>query len=172
MDQKKISAKNCIMQALIRLMREKPFDQINVSEICKAAGYNRITYYRNFSSKEDILRTMLDDIAVEFQSNMELHRGEHFAASAARMFQIIQRYAEELTLLHEAHMDFALMETLDRAFHHTIPDESKEHAAFYRAFQSGGYYYVILRWISAGMEESPEQMGQILADVVEGSTIY
>lgn len=172
MDQDRVSARDCITQALIRLMREKPFDEINVSEICKAAGYNRITYYRNFSSKEDILRSMLDGIALEFQSKMELHRGEHFATSAARMFAIIKKHSGALLLLHQAHMDFAVMETLDKAFHHTIPDGSREDAGYYRAFQSGGYFYVITQWLLSGMKESPKKMGQILADVVENSTIY
>ncbi len=172
MDQTKVSARECITQALIRLMKEKPYEEINVSEICKAAGYNRITYYRNFSSKEDVLQSLLDGIALEFQSKMELHRGEYFASSAARMFTIIKKYAEPLTLLHRAHMDYALMETLDKAFHHTIPDGSREDAGYYRAFQSGGYFYVITKWLLSGMKESPRKMGQVLADAVEGSTIY
>lgn len=172
MEQKPVTAKDCITEALIRLMKEKPYEEINISEICSLAGYNRITYYRNFESKEAILRYMLEGIAHEFQSNMDLHRGEYFASSAARMFSIIGKYAEPLLLLHNARMDYALMETLDKAFHHTIPDSSRNKAEYYRAFQSGGYYYVILRWLQSGQKEPPEEMGAILAKVVEESTIY
>ena len=88
------------------------------------------------------------------------------------MFAIIKKHSGALLLLHQAHMDFAVMETLDKAFHHTIPDGSREDAGYYRAFQSGGYFYVITQWLLSGMKESPKKMGQILADVVENSTIY
>lgn len=172
MEESRVNAKDCLAQALVRLMKEKPYEAINVAEICRVAGYNRITYYRHFDSKEDILRYLLDAIAEEFQSKMELHRGEHFAESAARMFTVIKNHADTLMLLHQARMDFELLELLDRAFHHTIPDDSRENARYYRAFQSGGYHFVITQWMLAGMQESPKEMGQILADVVENSTIY
>ena len=43
--------KECLSDALIRLMREKPFDKISINEMSKEAGFNRSTWFRNFTNK-------------------------------------------------------------------------------------------------------------------------
>lgn len=45
--------------ALIQLMTKKPFSQISISEIVKAAGVSRSSFYRNFESKEQILTSYI-----------------------------------------------------------------------------------------------------------------
>lgn len=44
--------KECLSDALIRLMREKPFDKISINEMAKEAGVNRSTWFRNFTTPE------------------------------------------------------------------------------------------------------------------------
>ena len=47
--------KECLSDALIRLMREKPFDKISINEMAEEAGVNRSTWFRNFTSKNEVL---------------------------------------------------------------------------------------------------------------------
>ena len=47
-------ARKCIATALSQLLKEKSFSSITVSELTKKAGVSSMTYYRNYSSKEDI----------------------------------------------------------------------------------------------------------------------
>ena len=65
MDKRKeanLHVKTSIINALIDLMKEKNFDAISVSEITARAGVSRVSYYRNFDSKEDILIGSLNDL--------------------------------------------------------------------------------------------------------------
>ena len=48
-----------ITDALLKLLREKPIEDISISELCELAGIGRASFYRNFNSKEDILRTYI-----------------------------------------------------------------------------------------------------------------
>ena len=41
--------------ALISLLKKKPFEFITVSEICKAAGVNRSTFYLHYETIDDLL---------------------------------------------------------------------------------------------------------------------
>ena len=69
MDKRKeanLHVKNSIVNALIDLMREKNFEAISVSEITARAGVSRVSYYRNFDSKEDILTGSLKDLMDRF----------------------------------------------------------------------------------------------------------
>lgn len=49
------SNKGKIVRTAIRLFNEKGYESVSVSEICKAAGTYRSSFYNVFSCKEDIL---------------------------------------------------------------------------------------------------------------------
>jgi len=50
-----------LRQALLRLLAEKPFDQITVRDICARADVHYATFFRHHAGKE----ALLDDIAAE-----------------------------------------------------------------------------------------------------------
>ena len=53
-------SRNWIVNALLHLMKEKTFYNISIKEICEKAGVSRLTYYRNFKNKEDIVTYYFD----------------------------------------------------------------------------------------------------------------
>lgn len=54
-ESQKIQSKSLVVQSLLYLMRKKSFHEIKITEICKKAGVSRLSYYRNFENKEDIV---------------------------------------------------------------------------------------------------------------------
>ena len=57
--------KECIFTALILLMEQQDYDKITITDITKKAGVSRMTYYRLYSSKEDILLQQFSKIIQE-----------------------------------------------------------------------------------------------------------
>ena len=61
--------------ALISLLKNKSFDYITVSEICKKAGVNRSTFYLHYENIGDLLdetmQYVLDDFFSHFTDNSE-----------------------------------------------------------------------------------------------------
>ena len=55
-------ARERIVAALTALMSEKDYAGITITEITQRADVSRMTYYRNYSSKEDILRKFMSDV--------------------------------------------------------------------------------------------------------------
>ena len=51
-----------IMEAAIRLFKEKGYESVSVNDICKAAGIARSTFYLNFAGKKDIIDMILNDV--------------------------------------------------------------------------------------------------------------
>ena len=47
--------KECLSDALIRLMRQKAFEKISISEIADTAGVGRATWFRNYNGKGEAL---------------------------------------------------------------------------------------------------------------------
>ena len=64
-------ARKCIAAALSQLLKEKSFSSITVSELTKKAGVSRMTYYRNYSSKEDIFEAYLEDALIFYDKDIQ-----------------------------------------------------------------------------------------------------
>ena len=47
--------KNALATSLKKLMREKPFEKISVSDICDDCGMNRKSFYYHFKDKYDLV---------------------------------------------------------------------------------------------------------------------
>lgn len=52
----KEKAKRFLESALLALMKEKPYEKISISEICASAFLSRASFYKHFSSKDELLR--------------------------------------------------------------------------------------------------------------------
>jgi AcrR family transcriptional regulator len=48
--------KECITTALLKMLKERDFSDITITDLVKRAGVSRISFYRNYESKEDVLR--------------------------------------------------------------------------------------------------------------------
>lgn len=59
-----------IADALLSLMKRKPFQQITVTEICEEAAIGRKTFYRNFELKEDVLDFYMDHLCLAFEKEI------------------------------------------------------------------------------------------------------
>ena len=55
MNSKKL-AKDYIIEALLQLLKKHSFEDITVTDIANKAGVTRVTFYRNFNSKEEIIK--------------------------------------------------------------------------------------------------------------------
>ena len=113
MDKRKeanLHVKNSIVNALIDLMREKNFEAISVSEITARAGVSRVSYYRNFDSKEDILTGSLKDLMDRFSEEINAIPGHTPTRRVmTAFFHVARENAAIFNLLHQAGMDLSLI---------------------------------------------------------------
>lgn len=61
-------ARECIVTALLQLIYEKPMSSITISELTKRAGVSRITFYRNYDSKEEIFISELKELVARYEA--------------------------------------------------------------------------------------------------------
>lgn len=59
-----------IRTALLELLAEKPYVDITVTDIVNRAGVARISYYRHFSSVNDVVDSIVDELASRFLQNV------------------------------------------------------------------------------------------------------
>lgn len=66
MDRRIEKTRKAIFEAFIRLLKKKDFESITVSEIADVADINRVTVYKHFSDKYDLLEQCIDHILSQF----------------------------------------------------------------------------------------------------------
>ena len=61
-----------IKRGMLSLIAEESFDQIQAEQIMKAAPVNKNTFYKYFSSKQDVLDSIREDMLLEMQGQIVL----------------------------------------------------------------------------------------------------
>ena len=61
-DLRVIKTKANLYRGLIDLMKDNPFEEIKVSDICNKSMINRSTFYDHFNDKYELLQSLIDDL--------------------------------------------------------------------------------------------------------------
>ena len=159
-----------MLDALIALMREKPFSQITISEIAARSQLDRRTFYRHFKTKEDVIVHRIRQLSKHFEPF--LHRQEPLRTEeiALHFFRICEANKDLLLLLYANKLMPLLLYELNTIFpeHHNYYHGSAGIYGPYDedyalAYHVGGFWNTLLRWIGDGMEKTPEELAKTVA---------
>ncbi len=155
---------NCIYEALIRLMKEMPFDKISVTALCQEAGVSRITYYRSYYRLEDVLLQHLTQCADRYLATFE----EDKQPSAEKiLFNFFSFWNEEeqefLKVIVEAGISSYLMNTFYDYFDNILELlHIEQDIPYMRSFAVGGLYKVLIDWVRNGFDASAQNMTELM----------
>jgi AcrR family transcriptional regulator len=153
-------SKVLITQALIRLLNEKPLTSISMTEIANEADVARMTLYRHFKIKEEIILyivvTKIDDLMKQMGDTSELKMYNLFLFR----FRILKE-SPFTNMLHECNQLgklFLIIRTHVmnklRLFSHLNYDP------FLLDFFLGGIDKVTETWIAEGMQTPSDEMAK------------
>ena len=160
-------AKECIATALFKLMKEKKYEDITITDIANTAGVSRVTYYRNFYSKDDIIIHYLDELGYQFQQETKhLHPATEPHACALSLFRYWLRYSDVLLCLYEARLGYMLLDHLNQPISQfAVTTREKYEACFF----VGSMHNMLVEWIKGGTKETPEEMADIVCNLLRRS---
>ncbi len=156
--------KECIADAILKLMREKPLEKITVDEISKLAGVGRATYFRHFKSKEEAIifkrkllwRRYCDEHGITV-------RNKFYIGNARAFFGFVYQNREDTILLYSVGKETLLFDyfrSIAEAPSHSSEERYRE------KFLIFGLMGLLDEWLLSGFKDSPEQMSQRLDKIV------
>lgn len=155
--------KECIADALLRLMKKKPFEAITIQEITDLADVGRVTYYRNFTSKEDVLIFKLGILCGNWAETIPPEERQDYNKLAVQFFVFIKSIQDVVLTLYQANLWFIF---LNFFYKYIGPQEGfTQKKMYHSAYVSYGLFGITNEWIKGGMKETPEQLGKILIDI-------
>lgn len=152
--------KDDIADAYVALLFLKNSDQISIRELAEKAGVSRMSYYRNFRTKEAILDYKLS------KALQKIYDGAHFMDPAKREpilleeFQYIADNRDFLRMINERGKISLLYKWWDFFAQKFLAEHDPTANPYEYAFYSGASINVIIRWIEGGLKESPKQMAE------------
>lgn len=93
------STKQNVVNSLLTLLEEKPMDDITISELTQLAGISRMTFYRNYSCKEDILSEHFKDVLAQYKKDMGEKHGQGNYYDKKNIVHCFEYFYEQRTFL-------------------------------------------------------------------------
>lgn len=160
--------KDCIFTALTLLMEQKDYHSITITDIANKAGVSRMTYYRTYDSKEDILIQYFNRISQELSS--EIHQFPDITPQQLihYFFTFFEDKSSLILNLKKANLFELMMNTFisnlknlyTDMLYHQSPDTSIDYHLHYHI---GGLFHALLHWVEDGQKETPEEMAVLIS---------
>ena len=153
-----------LLKAFVSLMQTENYSDITVTDITTAAGVSRMAYYRNYSAKDQILTTYLDEACAAIAHPMNDYlpvpkdATEYLVllfrrlAADARIFE----YNLGLALDH-AGLGNLFLESIVKNLRTAFPSETEAELRLL-SMNVGAFYGAYMQWSQEGQEELAVQI--------------
>lgn len=169
-DKRAIQSSELIYNGLLECIEKKPFDQITISDLQKASGIARSTFYRAFDNISDVLYWKCDTCFYEVLGKYrpKLFQGE--LDLARHYFQYWMNHSDILELLiqinrqdiiYACHMKNAKL--LQERFG-KIPGLHIKHGNYFMAIRTGFTISILTTWLTGGRKENADELVQIIEE--------
>lgn len=153
--------KECITTALLQMMKTMPYTQIAITDLVKKAGVSRVSFYRNFEGKKDVIEKKLLLLMQEWGKEFE-ELGD-ISAFSDSLIRHYYKHKDFYLLLYQQGLSDRIYETLRRA---CKLDESKANLERYgKSMFAGMLFGWVDEWMRQGMPESPDEITLLSAQM-------
>ena len=154
----------CIAESLLRLMEEKPFEKITITEIVKRASVSRMTFYKYYSAKLEVLSDYMYEIVNDYmeESRRRTDIGNfRDYKHICHCFTFFKQYSSFILILIHANMHAVIMNALnDYMDTYVLP--TSEFSRYELYYYAGALCNTYLKWIESGMNESPDEIAMMV----------
>ena len=151
------NAKIYLAEALIELMKTKDLKDIHVKDIVKRAGVSRMTYYRYFEDKEEILHSYMKNIMDEYlelekQTKHKFGTYEHILQN----LNFFKQYKDYALCLHKAGMGDLILECVNK---YVVKNEKHSFSLY---FYAGALFNTYMQWIFEDTKTPAEELAHMI----------
>lgn len=168
-----------MMDALLALMEQKPYPEIKVKEISDQARLARCTFYRYYTSKEELLLRCCRVRAGKLAERMRAENYYTFYGVSVAYFSFFVEERTFFDLLRKNDLLYFFLQCYDTLMFdvaRTVKQENHEKGVhdfsqktrFHFLYGMHGLWGMANHWLRNGCQESPEELAQyITAFLVE-----
>jgi len=153
--------KEQITETLIKLLNDKNIEDISIRDLCETAQVGRASFYRNYETKEDVLRSHAQKLMKEWTRSVESDPSADISNLFGSLFAHYKDNGQFYTILCRNGMADIILDTIKDKI--GITEDMKNSEAYSKAFLAYGIYGWVREWIDRGMKESAEEINTMLS---------
>ena len=165
-----IRSRKQITDALLKLMEKYPYEEISVKQIVLETDLVRKTFYRNYTSKDDVLRSHIRSILLGYFEIVNNAKGDVLTT----IFEFAVKNKKLLKLLDKNDMLYIVLQGMNEFILSVKAKQNLELNPFAKLFEgldsdylislnTGGIWNVISLWVRRGMKDDPEDVKHTIA---------
>lgn len=178
-DRRILKTKRAIYEALVELMQKKKLNSITVTELAAAANINRKTFYTYYSTVNDVLDEVINELISSLKDLMYAMSEDYNMLSPQTLFAFLNTIMSDVDIvralftsdngnmlfnkLQKALQETLLKELIDNDIKMNIPPEQYP---LISSFVAGGLIYVYYEWITNPNGTSLDEMARTLTTLI------
>ncbi len=176
-NQRIVITKRMLKESMLKILKEKELDTINVTELCREAGVNRATFYRHYEIPRDVLMEIQRDLYRELRQQVKMPKStDEIRPVIEKLCYYLDDHLELLRILIRSNSDtdFAnfmndIYLELAKEYSHmdVLKKLSKEDIQLLTLYSAGGSYFVLRSWIMGSIKKSPKEMADYVYGLVD-----
>lgn len=166
--EERMIVKEWMVNSLLLLMETTPYDDITITQITNKAGVPRITYYRNYLRKEEILAGYSEYLTEKFASRTrsieELNNSNYFKV----LFDFCFDYIDYLSAIIKNNKLNLVLDTINKNIDKITEGGNNVYLIKYYA---GAIFNVLINWLQNDAKESSKEMSEKLDSLICNTTL-
>ena len=160
--------KRMLKESMLRLLKEKELDKINVTELCRNAGVNRATFYRHYEIPRDVLIEIEKDLYYDLRQGVGLpQKPEDIRITIEKLCFFMENNVELLRIIIKSSTDtdFVLFVNgiYEEIWHEignvgVLKKLNSEDVQLLALYCAGGSYFVLRQWLLGNIHKTSKQM--------------
>lgn len=183
MDRRIRKTRKLLRDGLASLLEEKNIRDIKVKELVESIDINRSTFYLHYTDIYDMLEKIEQELMDEIEKAFEKHPlgpKENTPLFIADIFEILAANRPICKALAGPHGDMAFIIKIEKVIGtHAIDgiaprlkDTSETELRYIYAYCLNGCVGIVKDWLLSDAKESPEEMSEIMFQMVKNSLSY
>lgn len=159
--------KEYIFQAFYVLLTKQHYDKISVCDICQKAGVSRMSFYRNFESKEDLTLKGLDKIMNKFKESIKSQEEANLYVFTKAFFDNFKEYKDILPSLEETQILRTIRyNTMYKLKENAQIDYMNKTSKYIPVFYFSAISATVFEWLKDGTKESSDEMARLIMSLI------
>lgn len=166
MTDKENLTKEYIYQSFRQLLTKKKYDDISVCDICEKAGVSRMSFYRNFKSKEELTYKGISLIFEHMKERMNNLETKTTYSITKELFETVKNYQDTFCSFEDTKFSKEFSELISNKLTESFNvDYMSKTSKYIPVFYFGALAVTVMHWLKNGAQESPDEMARMIASL-------
>ncbi len=157
-------ARRSLIVALLQLMQTQDFHRISITELTKTAGVSRMSYYRHYQDKREILQDYMRQIDGDLPYvDLSQTSTQQTFDFLVNLFDTLKKFEIATHILIAQGFEYLIVESFNHSklmpvLTDDVPKQTLDSYNFQKIFATGMLSNAYLHWVKTGQTQSAKQL--------------